>query len=109
MVSLTVCIDLKTADSRTLLTLSFDFKLSDGTVPAFLARRAKMMGLYVSFIGNAARKTAAETMMMHHCVHSHDLYCATNPPTTGLTPQSAFAHTKSFSEFRGAGRSENIP
>jgi len=43
-----------------------------------------MMGLYVSFIGNPITYTASVTKIIHHCVQRHPIYCAANPPTTGL-------------------------
>ena len=79
-----MCSGRRKLRTSTCLTLKFAPGLSGGVMPFLFARRARMMGLYVSFIGNAARKTATEMKIMHHCVHRQFLYCAANPPTTGL-------------------------
>lgn len=55
------------------------------TIPCFFARFFRIIGLYVSLIGRAVIYTNKARKRMHHWVHFQVLYCATNPPTTGLS------------------------
>lgn len=57
-------------------------------MPHRFALRFNITGLYVSFISTATVYALNVTKIMLHWLHCQLLYCAVNPPTTGLS-QSA--------------------